>query len=142
MQSATNNSPTITISFDHKDPKGMGGAWRDDHPDNIQATHGCAIQKKDRRGLSGLFGGARVVQCNEYATARLKFSACGNRVGVNSSGSEISVGRLIVSDQLRNQSVSSWVAVIRILHWFFRDLVYTFNSIVVSLDGFNEVTRF
>ena len=23
----------------HKDPKGMGGAWRDDHPDNIQATH-------------------------------------------------------------------------------------------------------
>ncbi len=24
---------------DHKDPKGMGGAWRDDHPDNIQATH-------------------------------------------------------------------------------------------------------
>ena len=24
---------------DHKEPKGMGGAWRDDHPDNIQATH-------------------------------------------------------------------------------------------------------
>ena len=24
---------------DHRDPKGMGGAWRDDHPDNIQATH-------------------------------------------------------------------------------------------------------
>jgi hypothetical protein len=24
---------------DHKDPKGMGGAWRDDHPDNIQAAH-------------------------------------------------------------------------------------------------------
>lgn len=23
---------------DHRDPKGMG-AWRDDHPDNIQATH-------------------------------------------------------------------------------------------------------
>jgi len=23
----------------HKNPKGMGGAWRDDHPDNIQATH-------------------------------------------------------------------------------------------------------
>ncbi len=23
----------------HRDPKGMGGAWRDDHPDNIQATH-------------------------------------------------------------------------------------------------------
>jgi len=24
---------------DHKDPKGMGGAWRDDHPDNVQAAH-------------------------------------------------------------------------------------------------------
>jgi hypothetical protein len=24
---------------DHKDPKGMGGAWRDDHRDNVQATH-------------------------------------------------------------------------------------------------------
>ena len=24
---------------DHRDPKGMGGAWRDDHPDNVQATH-------------------------------------------------------------------------------------------------------
>src|ERR1700688_2673954 len=24
---------------DHKNPKGMGGAWRDDHPDNIQASH-------------------------------------------------------------------------------------------------------
>jgi hypothetical protein len=23
----------------NRDPKGMGGAWRDDHPDNIQATH-------------------------------------------------------------------------------------------------------
>ena len=24
---------------DHRSPKGMGGAWRDDHPDNVQATH-------------------------------------------------------------------------------------------------------
>lgn len=24
---------------EHKNPKGMGGPWRDDHPDNIQATH-------------------------------------------------------------------------------------------------------
>ena len=24
---------------DHIHPKGMGGAWRDDHPDNIQAVH-------------------------------------------------------------------------------------------------------
>jgi hypothetical protein len=27
------------VAPDHKNPKGMGGAWRDDHPDNIQATH-------------------------------------------------------------------------------------------------------
>jgi hypothetical protein len=24
---------------DHRHPKGMGGAWRDDHPENIQAAH-------------------------------------------------------------------------------------------------------
>lgn len=24
---------------DHFNPRGMGGAWRDDHPDNIQAVH-------------------------------------------------------------------------------------------------------
>lgn len=24
---------------DHRQPKGMGGARRDDHPDNIQAVH-------------------------------------------------------------------------------------------------------
>jgi hypothetical protein len=24
---------------DHINPKGMAGAWRDDHPDNIQAVH-------------------------------------------------------------------------------------------------------
>jgi hypothetical protein len=27
------------IVADHKNPKGMGGAFRDDHPRNIQATH-------------------------------------------------------------------------------------------------------
>ena len=24
---------------DHINPRGLGGAWRDDHPDNIQAVH-------------------------------------------------------------------------------------------------------
>jgi hypothetical protein len=24
---------------DHMNPRGMGGAWRDDHPENIQAVH-------------------------------------------------------------------------------------------------------
>ena len=24
---------------DHVSPRGMGGAWRDDHPDNIHAVH-------------------------------------------------------------------------------------------------------
>ena len=35
---------------DHIEPKGMGGAWRDDHPDNIQAFHRrCNLQKGSRR---------------------------------------------------------------------------------------------
>jgi hypothetical protein len=36
---------------DHKEPKGMGGAWRDDHPDNIQATHWWC---NDEKGSSRL----------------------------------------------------------------------------------------
>jgi hypothetical protein len=27
------------IVLDHRHPKGMGGAWRDSHPENIQAVH-------------------------------------------------------------------------------------------------------
>lgn len=35
---------------DHKGPKGMGGARRDDHPDNIQAAHRlCNSEKGSRR---------------------------------------------------------------------------------------------
>jgi len=35
---------------DHRYPKGMGGAWRDDHPDNIQATHWwCNAEKGSTR---------------------------------------------------------------------------------------------
>jgi len=35
---------------DHKEPKGMGGAWRDDHPDNIQAVHWwCNSEKGSTR---------------------------------------------------------------------------------------------
>jgi len=39
------------IVGEHKEPKGMGGARRDDHPDNIQAAHSypCNIQKGSRR---------------------------------------------------------------------------------------------
>ena len=34
---------------DHREPKGMGAAWRDDHPDNIQAAHRwCNIEKGSR----------------------------------------------------------------------------------------------
>jgi hypothetical protein len=29
------------VVSDHEDPRGMGGAWRDDRPDNIRATHWC-----------------------------------------------------------------------------------------------------
>ncbi len=31
---------------DHKNAKGMGGAFRDDHPDNIQATHWWCNEEK------------------------------------------------------------------------------------------------
>jgi hypothetical protein len=35
---------------DHISPRGMGGAWRDDHPDNIQAVHWwCNGEKGSRR---------------------------------------------------------------------------------------------
>jgi len=35
---------------DHIEPKGMGAAWRDDHPDNIQAAHRlCNLLKGSRR---------------------------------------------------------------------------------------------
>ena len=36
---------------DHINPRGMGGAWRDDHPDNIQAVHWwCNGEKGSTRG--------------------------------------------------------------------------------------------
>ncbi len=39
---------------DHKDPRGMGGARRDDHPDNIQAAHRlCNLEKGSRRVPDG-----------------------------------------------------------------------------------------
>jgi 5-methylcytosine-specific restriction endonuclease McrA len=39
---------------DHIEPKGMGGAWRDDHPENIQAVHRrCNLQKGSRRFRPG-----------------------------------------------------------------------------------------
>ena len=36
---------------DHIDPRGMGAAWRDDHPGNIQAVHWwCNGEKVSTRG--------------------------------------------------------------------------------------------
>ncbi len=35
---------------EHKEPKGMGSARRDDHPDNIQAAHrDCNLEKGSKR---------------------------------------------------------------------------------------------
>lgn len=35
---------------DHKEPRGLGGATRDDHPENIQAAHSaCNLKKGSRR---------------------------------------------------------------------------------------------
>jgi len=38
---------------DHRNPKGMGGAWRDDHPDNIQAVHWWCNDEKGSTRMSG-----------------------------------------------------------------------------------------
>jgi hypothetical protein len=36
---------------DHIEPKGMGGAWRDDHPENVQAVHRrCNFEKGYQEG--------------------------------------------------------------------------------------------
>lgn len=48
------NQPMETfenIAPDHKDPRGSGGQWRDDHPENIQAVHHypCNLSKGSRR---------------------------------------------------------------------------------------------
>jgi hypothetical protein len=38
---------------DHIVPKGSGGAWHDDHPDNIQAAHSdCNMKKGSRRNFT------------------------------------------------------------------------------------------
>jgi len=36
---------------DHRDPKGMGGVWRDDHPDTSKPFIGGAIRKKAQPAL-------------------------------------------------------------------------------------------
>jgi hypothetical protein len=39
------------IAPDHINPRGMGGAWQDDHPENIQAVHWwCNGEKRSNRG--------------------------------------------------------------------------------------------
>ena len=39
------------IVADHREPRGMGGAWRDDSPENIQATHSLCNQEKGSRRI-------------------------------------------------------------------------------------------
>jgi len=34
---------------DHKNPRGMGGAWRYDDPDNIQAAHWWCMGRREQR---------------------------------------------------------------------------------------------
>ena len=38
---------------DHRNPKGMGGAWRDDHQDNIQAVHWWCNDEKASTRITG-----------------------------------------------------------------------------------------
>ncbi len=37
---------------DHREPKGMGGAWRDDHPDTFRQRIGGATKRRDQPGLT------------------------------------------------------------------------------------------
>jgi hypothetical protein len=41
------------VAPDHRNPKGMGGAWRDDHPDNIQAVHWWCNEEKGSTRMDG-----------------------------------------------------------------------------------------
>jgi len=41
------------VAADHKEPKGMGGAWRDDHPDNIRAAHWWCNDEKGSIRMDG-----------------------------------------------------------------------------------------
>src|SRR5215472_6655177 len=41
---------------DHKNPKGMGGSWSDDHPDNIQAVHWWC-KRRERINKNGVTNG-------------------------------------------------------------------------------------
>src|SRR6266702_4544267 len=57
---------------DHISPRGMDGAWRDDHPANIQAVHWwCNGEKADRIGRFLRMMEARVQYCRTEA-ARLQ----------------------------------------------------------------------
>ena len=50
------------VTPEHIEPRGIGGAWRDDHPDNIAATHSwCNREKGSKRvaGLERVQGGTR-----------------------------------------------------------------------------------
>ena len=38
---------------DHRNPKGMGGAWRDDSPNNIQAVHWWCNEEKGSTRMDG-----------------------------------------------------------------------------------------
>jgi hypothetical protein len=41
------------VVADHKNPKGMGGALRDDSPDNIQAVHWWCNEEKGSTRMEG-----------------------------------------------------------------------------------------
>jgi hypothetical protein len=66
---------------DHRDPKGIGGAWRDDHPDNIRQRTGGAMERKDQPGLAT---DCRLADCTLWAVidAPPRLPQCANCVHV------------------------------------------------------------
>jgi hypothetical protein len=56
---------------DHIHPRGMGGAWRDDHPDNIQAVplvvqRGKGIEQRLISGLCAIFRDPTLARTMQY----------------------------------------------------------------------------
>jgi hypothetical protein len=48
------------VPDDDEDPKGTGGAWRDDQPDNVQVAHWCCNGEK---GSTSINAGSDEIPC-------------------------------------------------------------------------------
>jgi hypothetical protein len=54
------------IGPDHEDSKGMRGAWRDDHPENILATHWWCNSEKGSTRIDACASGVVSVEDSKH----------------------------------------------------------------------------